>query len=107
MRVTKSVSNYPNCDKMNMTIIKDVTIMESRTVLTKNGRLLLPARFRKALDLKAGDELILRLDKDSIQVIPLQQAVSQAQKLVRKYVPEGTSMVEDLLESRREESKNE
>ena len=101
------MSNYPKCDKMNVTIIKEVTIMESRTVLTKNGRLLLPARFRKALDLKAGDELILRLEKDSIQVIPLQQAVAQAQKLVRKYVPEGTSMVEDLLVMRREESKNE
>lgn len=81
--------------------------METRTILTKNGRLLLPAKFRKALDLKPGDELILQLEKDSIRVIPLQQAVAQAQKLVRQYVPEGVSMVGDLLESRREEAKNE
>lgn len=80
--------------------------METRTQLTKNGRLLLPAKFRKALDLQPGDELILRLDKDSIQVIPLHQAVSQAQKLVQKYVPQGTSLVADLLATRREEAKN-
>lgn len=87
--------------------MKDVTVMDTRAVLTKNGRLLLPAKFRKALDLRPGDELILRLEKDSIQVIPLQQAVVQAQKLVRKYVPEGASLVEDLLAERREEAKNE
>lgn len=81
--------------------------MESRTVLTKNGRLLLPVKFRKALDLKPGDELILRLEKDSIQVIPLHQAVTLAQKLVRKYVPRGTSLVADLLAERRKEAKNE
>lgn len=81
--------------------------MESRTVLTKNGRLLLPVKFRKALDLRPGDELILRLEKDSIQVIPMHQAVAQAQKLVRKYVPQGTSLVEDLLVARREEASNE
>lgn len=80
--------------------------METRTQLTKNGRLLLPAKFRKALDLHPGDELILRLDKDSIQVIPLHQAVSQAQQLVQKYVPQGTSLVADLLATRREEAKN-
>jgi len=90
-----------------MTEIKEVSIMETRTVLTKNGRLLLPAKFRKALDLRPGDELILRLDKDSIQVIPLQQAVAQAQKLVRKYIPEGASLVADLLAERREEANNE
>ena len=81
--------------------------METRTTLTKNGRLLLPAKFRKALDLRAGDELILRLEKDSIHVIPLHQAIAQAQTLVRKYVPEGKSLVTELLLNRREEAKNE
>jgi AbrB family looped-hinge helix DNA binding protein len=90
-----------------MTKIEEVSIMEYRTVLTKNGRLLLPVKFRKALDLRPGDELILRLEKDSIQVIPLHQAVAQAQKLVRKYIPEGASLVADLLAVRREEAKNE
>jgi len=80
--------------------------METRTQLTKNGRLLLPAKFRKALDLQPGDELILRLEKDSIQVIPLHQAVSQAQNLVQKYVSPGTSLVADLLAARREEAEN-
>jgi AbrB family looped-hinge helix DNA binding protein len=89
-----------------MTKIKKVTTMEKRTKMTSNGRLLLPVKFRKALDLKPGDDLILRLEKDSIQVIPLHQAVSQAQKLVAKYNPQGKSLVEDLLAARREEAKH-
>jgi len=58
--------------------------MEIRTQLTKNGRILLPVRFRKALDLQPADELILRLEEDSIQVLPVHQAVIQAQDLVKK-----------------------
>ena len=80
--------------------------MEIRTKLSNNGRLMLPVKFRRALDLSPGDELILRLEKDSIQVIPLQLAVLQAQKLVGKYNPEGKSLVEELLAARREEAKN-
>ena len=60
--------------------------MENRSLLSKGGRLVLPAKMRKALDLKSGDEVILRLEGDSIRVIPLAQAVAQAQKLVRSHV---------------------
>ncbi len=80
--------------------------MEIRTQLTKNGRILLPVRFRKALDLQPGDELILRLEEDSIQVLPAHKAVSQAQDLVKKYVPHGTSLVDELIKSRRQEADN-
>ncbi len=80
--------------------------MEIRTQLTKNGRILLPVRFRKALDLQPADELILRLEEDSIQVLPVHQAVIQAQDLVKKYVPQGTSLVDELIKTRRQEANN-
>ncbi len=80
--------------------------MEIRTQLTKNGRILLPVRFRKALDLQPGDELILRLEEDSIQVLPVHQAVTQAQDLVKKYVPQGTSLVDELIKTRSQEANN-
>lgn len=81
--------------------------MELRAKLTTNGRILVPVQFRKALGLKPGDELVLQLDQESFRVIPLQQAVAQAQKLVKKYNPEKKSLVSELLNSRQTEAQNE
>jgi len=39
--------------------------MEIRTHISSNGRLIVPAKFRKALKIKAGDELVLRLERDA------------------------------------------
>jgi hypothetical protein len=62
---------------------------------------------RKALELRAGDELVMRLENGSIRMIPLRQAVHLAQKAVRQYVPKGTSLVDALLQARREETGHE
>ena len=78
--------------------------MEYRTRISKSGRIVIPVRLRRALDIRAGDEIVMRLEFGSIWLIPLRQAVSLAQKTVRRYVPEGTSLVEALIEARREEA---
>jgi AbrB family looped-hinge helix DNA binding protein len=78
--------------------------MEIRTQISSGGRLVVPAKFRKALKIKAGDELVLRLENDSIRMIPMHQAISLAQKSVRKYVPDGVSLVDTLIQERREEA---
>ena len=77
--------------------------MEFTTQIGKSGRLIVPVKLRKALELQTGDEIILRLENNSIRLIPLRQAVSLAQKIVSQYVPKGTSLVDTLIKSRREE----
>ncbi len=79
--------------------------MEIKTQMSNNGRLIIPAKFRRALKLKAGDELVLRLEDGSLRLIPLLQAVHLAQENVKKYVPEGISLVDALLQERREEAR--
>ena len=78
--------------------------MEIRTQINKNGRVIIPARLRKALDLQPGDDIVMRLENDSIRMIPLRQAVELAQKKVRRYIPEGTSLVDELFAARKEEA---
>ena len=81
--------------------------MEIRTQISKSGRIIVPARLRKALDLQAGDEIVLRLENGSIRMIPLRQAIALAQKKVRKYAPEGISLVDALIDARRVEATGE
>ena len=79
--------------------------MEIRVQIRKSGRLVVPVKLRKALNIKAGDEILARLENDSIRLIPVQQAVKLAQKVVRQYVPQGVSLVDELIKARREEAR--
>ena len=81
--------------------------MENVTQIGKNGRVTIPARMRVALGVKAGDVILMRLENGSIRMIPLKQAVQLAQQTLRRYVPEGTSLVETLIQARREEAAHE
>ena len=81
--------------------------MEIRTRISNSGRLVIPAIFRRALKLKAGDELVLRIEDDSLRLIPLHQAIHLAQENVKKYVPEGVSLVDILIQERRKEAERE
>jgi AbrB family looped-hinge helix DNA binding protein len=78
--------------------------MEFRTQLSKNGRIVVPAKLRRALGLQTGDEILLRLEDGSIRLLPLRQAVHMAQESVQRYVTKGSSLVDDLIADRREES---
>jgi AbrB family looped-hinge helix DNA binding protein len=81
--------------------------MEILTQIGKGGRIILPAKMRRALQIEVGDAVILRMQAQTVHVIPLQQAVRLAQEKVREYVPPGTSLVDELIQARREESANE
>ncbi|MCX6053550.1 MAG: AbrB/MazE/SpoVT family DNA-binding domain-containing protein [Chloroflexi bacterium] len=79
--------------------------MEIKVQVGKSGRMVVPAKMRRALKIKAGDEIVMRLEENSILMIPLLQAVSLAQKAVRRYVPQDVSLVDDLILARRQETR--
>jgi len=78
--------------------------MEIRTFIGKGGRLVVPAKLRKALNINPGDKVILRMEDGQIQIIPLSKAIELAQKIIRRYHPEGSSLVDELIMSRRKEA---
>ena len=70
----------------------------------QGGRIVIPANYRKALGLKPGDVVVLALEEEEVRIITPSRAVQRAQALVRRYVPEGRSLVEELLAERRMET---
>lgn len=76
---------------------------ELRTHVDNNGRILIPAQIRKELHIKTGDIFVMRVVNGEIKMISLDTAIEAAQALVRKYVPEHVSLVDELIQSRREE----
>ena len=75
-----------------------------KTTIREGGRLVIPAAYRKALGLKPGDEVLLSLEDGEIRVVSTRQAVARAQTLVRRYIPKGRSLSEELIKERQEEA---
>lgn len=80
---------------------------KTRMRVNENGRVVIPASFRKALGIKAGDEVVLRIEDNELRIITLKRHLERAQRLVRKHVKEGRSLVDELIAERRESVRNE
>jgi len=83
--------------------------MESQTFVrvNENGRVVIPASYRKALGIKAGDEVILRMEDDELRITTMKRRIERAQRRVRKYVKPGVSLADELIAERREAAKRE
>ena len=75
-----------------------------KTKIREGGRLVIPAEYRKALGIKPGDEVLLNLEDGDIRIVSTRQAVARAQTLLRRYIPKGRSLSDELIKERREEA---
>ena len=82
--------------------------MPSRHVkIAPGGRVVLPAEFRKALGVSVGDSVVIELRDGELRLRSLDAAIRRAQETVRKYVPEGVSLADELIRERRKEAARE
>ena len=75
--------------------------------VSENGRIVIPAAFRKAMGLKGGEVVTIRMDEDGLHIQSRAQAIKRAQAIVRKYVSADRSLSDELIAERRLEAKRE
>ena len=75
--------------------------------IAPGGRVVIPADFRKALGLAVGDDVVIELADGELRLRSLREAVRRAQEIVRKHVPEGVSLADELIAERRAEAARE
>ncbi len=75
--------------------------------LSENGRIVIPSAYRKAMGLKGGDVLTIRMDEEGLHIQTMRQALQRSQAIVRKYVSAERSLSEELIAERRQEFKHE
>jgi antitoxin PrlF len=81
--------------------------LKTRMRVNENGRVVIPASFRKRLGIRIGDEVVLQIEDDELRIITLERNIERAQRLVRKHVKPGISLVDELIAERREAAGNE
>lgn len=76
---------------------------EYNVTVGENGRMIIPALFRKTLGLKQGDEVKVKLSDDNDIIIHTpRQSLTKLQNLIKEN-SKSKSYVEDLFEMRRSE----
>lgn len=78
-----------------------------RTRINENGRIVIPAAIREAVGLRRGQEVILWAEKGEVRISSAVARMRRTQEIVRKYVPKGVSLADELIAERREEAARE
>ena len=71
------------------------------------GRLVIPAAMREALGITDGDMLDLVVVDGELRIATMQERLRRAQESVRRYIPAGVSLADELSAERREAAKHE
>lgn len=75
--------------------------------LGAGGRIVIPVAIREAMGVKEGDRLVARFEDGELRLMSKQLALQRARELVRKFVPQGVSLVDELIADRRREAAQE
>ena len=80
---------------------------ETRLRVNENGRIVIPAQFRKALGIEVGDEIVLVIEDDELRITTLQRRLQKARERAKRYLKPGTSLASELIAERRQAAKDE
>ncbi len=78
-----------------------------RVRIIEGGKLVIPALMRRELGIATGDTVLVEVEGGELRVRSLSQAVSRAQAILRRHVPEGVSLAAELIADRRREAERE
>ncbi len=87
--------------------MKNLDVVSVKTKVTEGGRIVIPAKLRQALGIEIGENVTLSVKDNVLQITTQKEALRRIQALVRQHVPEGVSLVDELIKDRREEAANE
>lgn len=75
--------------------------------VNQNGRVVIPASFRKQLGIRPGDRVVLCIEDDELRITTLKKNLEKARRLIRKHVKPGVSLADELIAERREAARHE
>tara|TARA_B100001750_G_C15379353_1_gene531591 strand:+ start:713 stop:961 length:249 start_codon:yes stop_codon:yes gene_type:complete len=74
--------------------------------ISKGGKIIIPLLLRKKLNLKEGEDLLFTLQDNHIEVSSFRLALEKARATLHHYHPSSDSLVDKLIEERREDAQH-
>lgn len=82
--------------------------MEAQRVkIVDGGKLVIPASMRRQLGIATGDTVLVDVDNGELRVRSVTRAIERARAILRKHIPEGVGLADELIADRRREAERE
>lgn len=82
--------------------------MEAQRVrIVDGGKLIIPAAMRRELGISTGDTVLVDVEDGELRVRSISRAIERARAILRKHVPEGAELADELISDRRREAERE
>ena len=82
--------------------------MEAQRVkIVEGGKLVIPALMRRELGIGAGDTVMVDIDNGELRVRSVSKALERARAILRRHIPEGSNLADELIEDRRAQAEHE
>ena len=81
--------------------------LQMKVKVDEAGRVLIPAEFRKALGIKQGERLVMRVENGEIRMWTFAEATRRVHELMKPYIVPGRSIADELIAERRREAERE
>lgn len=75
--------------------------------VAEGGRIVIPAEVRERLGLEVGTKLVMTIEGDRATLMSAKAARREVQEWVRRLVPPGVSLSEELMAERKREAERE
>ena len=78
-----------------------------RVKIIEGGKLIIPASMRRELGIGSGDTMLVEVADGELRVRSIPKALERARAILRRHIPEGTSLSDELIADRRREAEDE
>ena len=78
-----------------------------RVRIIEGGKLIIPASMRRELGIATGDTVLVDVADGELRVRSLSKVIAHAQAILRRHVPKGVSLADELIADRRREAERE
>jgi AbrB family looped-hinge helix DNA binding protein len=82
-------------------------VQPQRVRIIEGGKLIIPASMRRELGIATGDTVLVDVADGELRVRSLSKAIERAQAILRRHLPEGLSLADELIADRRREAERE
>jgi antitoxin PrlF len=72
--------------------------------MAANGRVVIPAKVRSELGIAEGETFVVEVENGVIKLVPFAEVIRRVQAEIRRYIPAGRSLADELIEERRREA---
>ena len=75
-----------------------------RLKISENGRISIPAAFRRELGVQPGDELIAHVEDGELRITSPKLALERARRILDRYIKDDEDLADRLIAERRAEA---